>query len=216
MNTHRSMVRILTCLAMVCIALTAEEVAAQACGSLKNGYGPFDYRTQKDKLVIVEEYHFQPQVEFLKSGVSSSIGDDIDYTLRASPNHHRALRSMVRLGRKQQKEKPEGSRYTVQCWLVRAVEFAPDDAHVRVLYGHWLIEKGDKRAAAQQIDAAKSLYEQKDAAKTDANLAYNLGLGMFELGRFDEAVQLSKTAKELGFPLDGLEKKLRRSGKWRE
>ena len=67
MNAHRSMVRILTCIAMVCIALTVEEVAAQVCGSLKNGYGPFDYRTQKGNLVIVEEYHFQPQVEFLKA-----------------------------------------------------------------------------------------------------------------------------------------------------
>ena len=148
--------------------------------------------------------------------MTGSIGDDIDYTLRASPNHHRALYAMARLARKERKEKPDGSRYTVQCWFVRAVEFAPNDPNVRVLYGHWLVEKGDKRAAAQQFDAAKSLYEQEGAAKSDANLAYNLGLGMFELGRFDEAVQLAKTAKELGFPLDGLEKKLKRSGKWRE
>src|SRR4051812_47506028 len=64
---------------------------AQGCGSLANPYGPFDYRTSKDKLDIVEGAHFTPDVETLRSGSTGSLGADIDYTLRTSPNHHRAL-----------------------------------------------------------------------------------------------------------------------------
>ena len=39
--------------------------AQEACGALGNHYGPFDYRTQRDKLKIVEDYHFNAGVEAL-------------------------------------------------------------------------------------------------------------------------------------------------------
>src|SRR5262245_13991012 len=146
MNAQRALALNLSRAATVCIALAVGEATAQSCGSLKNPYGPFDYRTQKGSLAIVEEYHFQPQVEYLKAGISDTVGGELDYTLRASPNHHRALHAMVRLSRKERREQPQGSRYTVQCWFMRAVEFAPDDPNVRVLYGHWLVDKGDKPA----------------------------------------------------------------------
>ena len=59
---------------------------------LHNAFGPFDYRTAtKDKLKLVESYHFTPKVESLIGGQSGTLGADIDYTLRAFPNHPRAL-----------------------------------------------------------------------------------------------------------------------------
>jgi hypothetical protein len=48
----------------------------------------------------------------------------------------------------------------------------------------------------------------------DPNMWYNLGLGYFDVSRFDDAVACAKRAQELGFPLQGLESKLRRANKW--
>ena len=76
------------------------------CGSLQNGYGPYDYRSDKDKLRIVEQYHLTPEVVNLVAGSTGEIGDDLDYTLRAFPNHHVALMAMVKLGEKQKTAKP--------------------------------------------------------------------------------------------------------------
>src|SRR5450830_1586845 len=33
-----------------------------ACGPIQNDYGPFDYRTQRESLKVVEQYHFTPRV----------------------------------------------------------------------------------------------------------------------------------------------------------
>ena len=58
-----------------------------ACGPLANGYGPYDARKDPDKLPIVLGAHFTPQVEMLIKATTGYIGGDIDYTLRAIPNH---------------------------------------------------------------------------------------------------------------------------------
>lgn len=75
------------------------------CGSLNNSFGPFDYRYKTsvktelgDAHSMVEGAHFTPQIEQLIRGKTAvEPGPDIDYTLRAFPNHHRALLSMSRL-----------------------------------------------------------------------------------------------------------------------
>ena len=91
------------------------------CGALTNSYGPFDYRTSKAELKIVEDYHFTPDVETLRHGNTATVGGDIDYTLRASPNHHRALMSMVNLAVRTKSDKPLGPRLTVDCYFDRAM-----------------------------------------------------------------------------------------------
>ena len=71
---------------------------AEACGPLRGQgqYGPYDYHTHKDKLQVVERYHFTAVVEALTRGSQNTLaGGDIDYTLRAFPNRHRALLAMV-------------------------------------------------------------------------------------------------------------------------
>ena len=51
------------------------------CGSLKNGYGPFDYRTAgPDQKALVENAHFTPGVESLTRGKTGAFGGD-DYTV---------------------------------------------------------------------------------------------------------------------------------------
>ena len=53
-------------------------------------------------------------------------------------------------------------------------------------------------------------------AKDDANIHYNLGLALIEVGRVDDALMHAQLAYKAGFPLPGLREKLKRMGKWRE
>jgi len=112
----------------------AQSASTMACGKLENAYGPFDYTNPSDrekKLPIVEKFHFTPSVETLVHGNSSTVAKDLDYTLRAFPNHHRALYAMLRY---QLKNKgPAGARYTIECYFDRALRLAPKDGEVYVL-----------------------------------------------------------------------------------
>jgi tetratricopeptide (TPR) repeat protein len=187
------------------------EVSDFSCGHLRNSYGPYDYRSDKDKLPIVEGAHFTPEVANLVRGsTSGSPGGDIDYTLRAFPNHPGALMSMVRLGDKEKTAKPSGSRYTVECWLNRAVRFRDNDATVKMIYAIYLAKKGSKAEALKQLNDAVQLGED------DANLQYNIGLVYLNLGKYDEALKHAHVAYQAGFPLPGLRDKLKQAGKWRE
>ena len=115
------------------------DVNDYVCGPIQNAYGPFDYRSDKDKLQIVEQYHLTPQVVNLVAPRSAGrIGGDLDYTLRAFPNHHVALMAMVRLGEKERTTRPAGATYNVECYFQRSLRFRNDDAIVRIVYASYL------------------------------------------------------------------------------
>ena len=131
----------------VCISLLfaarglAVTTDSTTCGSLEKapgGYGPFDYRVSKDKLPLVEGYHFDSGVETLTKQKTGFFGGDIDYTLRAFPNHHRALMAMINLGVKEKAQKPRGANFTVDCYLMRAEQYQPDDGMVKAIFGIYL------------------------------------------------------------------------------
>src|SRR5207248_1557456 len=102
---------------------------------------------------IVEDHHFTPEVELLRSGVSSAIGGDIDYTLRAIPNHPRALMAMVRLGQRDKTSRPKGAHFTVECYIDRAIRYQPDDMNVREIRGIYRSMVGDHAAAVTDFEA---------------------------------------------------------------
>lgn len=183
---------------------------AQVCGSLDNAYGPFDYRNNPDRRKMVEPYHFPPEVESLRSGATATIGGDIDYTLRAFPNHHRALNSMANLGLKLHTDKPKGAHFTVDCYFDRALRFAPDDGIVREIYGVYLSRTDRKREAVRVLEDA--LQYEKD----NANLHYNLGLVYADLKDYPNALKHAQLAYRLGASLPGLRNKLEAAGQWRE
>lgn len=213
-----------TNLFLLALALSASSISiAQvsydeaACGSLSNGYGPFDYRTaNSEQRGLVEGAHFTSDVENLKGRQRFSDsprtppGTDIDYTLRAFPNHVRALYAALRLEEKTKQRKPWGMYWPVQCYFVRAIAFTPDDAGVRVIYGIYLMRRGAKEDALKQLELAH------ETVGDDPNLNYNLGLAYFDAGQFDRAFDQAKKAYALGFPLDGLKNKLKKAGKWRD
>ena len=187
------------------------EVSEFSCGQLRNPYGPYDYRSDKDKLPIVEGAHFTPEVANLIRGTTGERpGGDIDYTLRAFPNHPGALMSMVRLGDKEKTARPSGSRYTVECWLNRAVRFRDNDPTVKMIYATYLAKKGNNEGALKQLNDAVQLGED------NANLQYNIGLVYFNLRKYDEALNYAHLAYGSGFPLPGLRDKLKKAGKWKE
>jgi tetratricopeptide (TPR) repeat protein len=195
---------------LLCFPLIAR--AYEPCGELHglNQYGPYDYRTATEaQKTLVETYHFTAQVETLQSGQSGALGQDIDYTLRALPNHPRALLAMMKLSAKLKTEQPFGAKWKVECYFERALRFTPDDSTVHMLYGIYLLKRGDKEKAVHELETARN-------ASEDPNVRYNLGLAYFELGQYDRALEEAKKAYAMGFPLPGLRDKLKRAGKWQD
>jgi tetratricopeptide (TPR) repeat protein len=183
------------------------------CGPVKRlgGFGPFDYRDKANlahNLPIVETYHFTPNIENLIHGETSKIGGDISYTLRAFPNHHRALNAITRLATREKTAKPQGSAYTVDCWFDRAIRWRQDDGTVRMLFANYLTQTKKMNEALEQYQAAEKLLPESP------NVAYNFGLFYFERKDYDKAREYAKKAYAKGFPLDGLKKKLMSIGKW--
>ena len=216
----------LLCLLIVLLALSfADTATAQVvpgCGSLENNYGPFDYRDPVAKakhLRIVEEYHFTPDVERLIRGNTSSLISDLDYTLRAWPNHYRALESLKRYAL-------SGGRMTIrpaECYFKRAVAFRPDDSGAHIIYGNYLLQcaklKNDLLRRRLQcagftdpgymdtrvLKAAREQYETSlRLAPTSAEVNYDAGLFYLELHELDMAKRLAAVAYSAGYPLMGL------------
>jgi len=197
--------------AIVVFAVAQPATADEAtCGTLRNSYGPYDYRTASPRQIqLVEDYHFTPSVEELKHGKSGlTIGGDLDYTLRAIPNHHRALVAMMNLGFKVRKDPPPGAQWPVACYFDRAVRFSADDGAVHTIYGIYMFRRGKITDATAQFEMAEKLGDNS------GNMHYNAGLAYFELGDYDKAVVHAKKAAEVGFSLPGLRDKLQKIGKW--
>lgn len=173
--------------------------------------GPYDYRVPPpDILNVVEKFHFIPQMEALVRGATSTaVGPDLAYVFRYFPNHHRALATLIRLAKRDKTHKPVGMSRSVECYFDLALRMAPNDGVVHLLYGVWLVESGDKKGAEVQLVAA-----QGAVPLDNANAQYNLGLGWFALGRYDEALTAAHAAYGMGYPLPGLRQKLEKVGKW--
>jgi tetratricopeptide (TPR) repeat protein len=202
----------LSCLAIGVGSVLPGSVAGQnnelVCGSLKNAFGPFDYRVERGEMLkVVEDHHFTPTVE---AAIDNSAGGDLDYTLRAFPNHHRALLSTMRYAFRQKTPKPYGMRYSVECWFDRAVRFRHDDTTVRMLYATFLYKSSLPKEAEAQLVQADQL------AKDNGFTHYNIGLVYLEAGRYDKALEQAHKAIEFGFPRKELKDRLVAAGKWRD
>lgn len=183
------------------------------CGPLKNAYGPFDYR-EKAKYAtefdLVERAHFTPRFENLTHGSNYEIMGSLDYTLRAIPNHHRALISISnfhhRLKGKLPKLRFGTGNKTARCYFLRAIAFVPDDGFVYALYGAHLHKLKRYKEAIKQYKLAEELMG------STVELAYNMGLTYFELNELDKSRIYAKKAYRQGYPLPGLRDKLAKAG----
>lgn len=200
-------------LCALALLISTQAQAIEGCGDLANAYGPFDYRNaqyRQQNLPVVEAHHFTPEVENLIKGKSGYLGGDIDYTLRAFPNHPRALTAIANLALRTGTQKPEGAHYSVQCYFDRAMRFQPEDGTVRLVYGIYLFKAGKKNEAFEQFKEGQKL------SPNSPDLNYNLGLLYFDRKDYANAKLYAKKAYDLGFPLQGLKKKLQKSGHWSE
>jgi Tfp pilus assembly protein PilF len=212
----RRLVRVSTTLTMAAFLLSVSQIAnaqtdPSSCGPLTNAYGPFDYRKEREgKLHVVEAYHFTPNIENLIRGNSGSLGSELNYTLRASPNHHRALMSMMRLVDRLKTEQPPGSDHTMDCWFDRALRFQPDDTIVRMIFATYLAEHDRKAEAMAQLERATA------AAADNAFTHYNIGLVYFDLKEYDKSLQQAHKAMAMGFQRTALREMLQKAGHWED
>jgi Flp pilus assembly protein TadD len=196
----------------LCTTAPAQELGELECGAVENAYGPYDYidpTDRRDRLPIVEQFHFTNDVENLRRGRSDTIIGDLDYTLRAFPNHHRALNSMAKyqLGHPNSGVPPYRS---AECYFDRAIRFRSNDGTVRMIYGIYLLKRGDKRGALTRYQEALALLPES------AEVHYNLALLQLDLKQVDQARQHAEKAYALGYPLQGLKNRLKRMGAWTE
>lgn len=182
------------------------------CGELTNAFGPYDYRDSANahELWLVEQAHFTSNVERGESGNSGTLAGELNYTLRAFPNHIRALGTLARLSKNGKIPKIPGMRYPVECFFDRAIRFAPNDGMVRAAYGNYLYAQG-------ATDRALPFLEQGARMSPDnPGVQYNLGVVYFRMKRYKEANQAAQNAYAAAFPLPGLRRMLTEAGAWDE
>jgi len=198
-----------TSLLLTAGASRAEELPPD-CGTLENPYGPFDYTNPEHfqkKLPIVEKWHFNKEQELATYQANSTRRVDLDYTLRAFPNHHRALMGLARTVRLSPKKewavRPE-------CYFIRAVVWRPQDGVSRMIYGLYLHQQ-------QRLRDAEVQYKLAIAAQRDyAEAHYNLGLLYADQKRWPDALASAHRAYALKYPLPGLRNRLLAAAAWQD
>jgi tetratricopeptide (TPR) repeat protein len=183
------------------------------CGSLANHYGPYDYTNPDhfhNRLPVVEQHHFTSKVENLISGESATLEQDLNYTLRTFPNHHRALWSVARLQLKTPRPLGGDPTYlTAECYFERAIQFSPQDGTARMVYGIYLHKKGEHANALAQYKDALQLMPNSSEAH------YNVGLLYLDMNNMVAAREHAEKAYSMGYPLQGLKNRLVQAGQWK-
>lgn len=215
--------KLIATLAAIGCALASAPSFAQAtssklgtfCGELTNAIGPFDYRKGRAEfaqpLHTVEMAHYTEEVAAGIKGNTGALSGDLDYTLRAFPNHAGALSTMMRVAlREKQVTLPQGKR-PVECYFDRAIRFAPDDPAAYALYGSFLYgrDKNDDRKRALEMFLTALALDPDNAS-----INYNTGLAYLASGKSKEANSYAQKAYAQGFPLAGLQNMLLKLGAW--
>lgn len=182
------------------------------CGDLPNHYGPYDYTNPshfREKLPVVEQYHFSREQELSTFKPNSKQGVDFDYTLRAFPNHHRALMALVRWLKNHEAEAWPG-KMRAECYFHRALAWRPRDSVARMIFGLYLHQ--NKRLQEAEYQYQTAIKVQPDYAEAH----YNLGLLYAEQKSWPQALAEAHKAYALNYPLPGLKKRLIDAKQWRE
>lgn len=182
------------------------------CGTLRSvgQYGPYDARKDLDRLPIVLGAHFRPHTQALTTIRKIDDGADLDYTLRAIPNYHRALIVLMRFAEREKSPQPPGTRFSVDCYFKRAIAFTPDDAIVRMIYSTYLNSQGNAPEANSQLSVATGY------AADNPFTHFNIGLHYFDLKNYDMALVQAHKAMALGWTQVDLRDRLQAVGKWVE
>jgi tetratricopeptide (TPR) repeat protein len=134
---------------------------------------------------------------------------DIDYTLRAWPNHHRALNSAIRLRLRGKNIGWSNKLPPAECYLSRAVNYSPKDGVARMLFGNLYAHMDEPLKALDMYQAAEQISPGNEQIK------YNMGLVLVDLKRYQEAKDYAVGLYSRGFPLPGLKRQLEKNGYWK-
>jgi Flp pilus assembly protein TadD len=205
--------RLVTLAAFAAALLTSQGPASaqQDCGDGRDGLKVdyIDPSTTAQALVNnMNNNHFNENVRNLKGGQTGTLAGDLDYILRNSPNHHKALYTMSEYHLRERTERFEHEAFTMTCWFERAMRFSPNDPVVPMLYGIYLHRRGDFGEAEREYK--RSMEMSPDFAEVH----YNLGLLYLDRKRLDDARTQAREAYRLGYPLPGLRDKLAAAGAW--
>jgi tetratricopeptide (TPR) repeat protein len=174
-------------------------------GSGTANFGPFDYRTDKNRLPIVENYHFTPEMEQLRfRRLQDSMGN-VRYTITKFPNHHRALYTAVRFSLMDAETKLK-RKHPAECFLQRAIAFRRNDAVPYQLFGLYLHRLDQTEKAMEYYRKAEELSPQ------DPMLQYNIALVLLDQNKPEEAAKYAGMAYGAGVTLPGLKKRLQAAG----
>lgn len=184
------------------------------CNGLRAGFGPYDYLDRNrltQQLRLVEGAHFDVNVETLSGGAKSGTGNplpDLEYTLRAFPNHHRALNTVITYDLRKNKTFTSKRLSPAECYLQRAINFSPKDANAHMLYAIFL------HRGLRYTDAMKEYEAAQKLSPNNPQVMYNYSLLLVDLKRYEEARSHAVNLYAQGFPLQGLKKRLQAAGHW--
>lgn len=188
-----------------------DDLSGKPCVGSSGVYGPFDYTTKHKhtkELFLVESAHFTTEVESLVRGNTTTLPyGDIAYTLRAWPNHHRALNAISRYNLRLKRQK-KTIKIPAECWFKRAISFSPSDATIYMLFGIYLHNSAKHKMAENNYNI--SLQLNPDNIQTH----YNLGLLLVDRKRYVEAKKHAQFVYGNNYPLPGLKNKLADAGYW--
>ena len=223
------------------MALTAPVIAIgqdameSNCGNPydSGGVGPYDYYDPAlgDDIDLVVTRHFTQYMEEMAINGSTTrqatikeeliggqqlVAGNLDYTLRAIPNHARALYAMgiwqLRIRERSMQDfmetKVAWGFKSAECYFKRAVMFAPDDGFVLLAYAIFRHKQGRFDSALEQYREAIRMMPNS------AEVNYNIGLLYVEINNLALAREHARKAYKLGYPLPGLRSKLMRLGAW--
>jgi tetratricopeptide (TPR) repeat protein len=177
----------------------------------KNHLNGVDGRRTESNITIVTNYHFTPPVKALKKGQTGyELYSDLDYTLRALPNHPEALDTVSRFEIKRNKlksyaKKQSAMPYSADCYFQRAIKvFGNNQAQTWMLWGlhQYRLKKYNK--AIEYYKKAQNL------KLTGAELDYYMGLSYFKLKDYENAQHYADAAYEKGYALPGLKYMLKK------
>jgi tetratricopeptide (TPR) repeat protein len=163
----------------------------------------------------VERAHFPPDSENLIApvgGVGNSFLGDFDYTLRAWPNHHKALLSLARFNIEVMNKlrKPEKIYTPIECYFQRAFNFSKKDGVPHAIFGYYLSKIGKLEEANTQYKTALEINPD------NSKIEYSYSLLLIELKHYEAALEYAKKAYSHGKPPNGLKNKLIKLGIWKD
>jgi len=215
----------------------AQEILEVNCGDPydSSGVGPYNIydSTLGKEIGLVVTHHFTPYIEEMaingstlrraviqeeRVGGLALVAGNLDYTLRAIPNHARALYAMG-IWQLRERERSmqdflgaqaNGGFKSAECYFKRAIMFTPEDAQVHLAYAIFRHKQG-------RLDLALEAYQETiRLVPNNTEAHYSLGLLYIEKEEFASARQHAWRAYALGYPLAGLRNALQRRGEWQD